>query len=76
MMENVSIVIKSETMSLFKESMDNSPIGNVTDTLHKPIEKSTKTIFHQKEDAVDILNIIGKQYPFCVNFKSKLNDPL
>lgn len=76
MMENISIIIKSDSLSLFKESMDNTHMDNVTDTSHRPIEKSSKTNFHQMEDAVDMLNRVGKQYPFCVNFKSKLNDPL
>lgn len=28
------------------------------------------------EETVDRLNIIGKTYPFCVNYKPQINDPL
>jgi hypothetical protein len=45
---------------------------------HKIIKQAqaSQSITSSSEDIIDYLNRIGHEYPFCVNNKQKINDPL
>jgi hypothetical protein len=42
----------------------------------KQTEVLSKSIARPTEEMINYLNRIGHEYPFCVNHKHKMNDPL
>lgn len=42
----------------------------------KQAEGLSKSIAPPTEEMIDLLNRIGQEYPFCVYYKQKVNDPL
>jgi hypothetical protein len=50
---------------------------NITDLKKvRRVERSSNRILPPTEETISKLNKLGKQYPFCVNFKQKIHDPL
>ena len=42
----------------------------------KQVEALSQSVTRPTEEMINYLNHIGHEYPFCVNNKQKMNDPL
>lgn len=74
-MKSTSIKMRSRSSQSIIER-DYMP-KNVTDLKKvRRFERSSNRILPPTEEYLSNLNKLGKQYPFCVNFKHKLHDPL
>lgn len=67
--------------------MKSAPVKSQPQGLHSIIKSSIATrkdrqtkarnvVVPPTEETINTLNKLGKQYPFCVSFKQKRNDPL
>lgn len=68
--------------------MKSAPVKSQSPSLHSLIKRSTATRKERQapqktgvmllptEEKIVELNNLGKQYPYCVNFKHKRHDPL
>jgi hypothetical protein len=68
--------------------MKSAPVKTQPQSLHSLIKSSAATrkerhlkklpdtVLPPTENTISELNMLGKQYPFCVSFKQKLHDPL
>lgn len=68
--------------------MKSAPVKTQSHALHSLIKRSTATRKERQapktpdvklaptEEKISELNYLGKQYPFCINFKQKRHDPL
>lgn len=68
--------------------MKSAPVKTQSPSLHSLIKRSVTTRKDRQtqqsptllkaptEETISELNNLGKQYPFCVNFKQKRHDPL
>lgn len=65
-----SALVKSQPQPL--HSIIKSSIATRKDRQTKP----RNVVMPPTEQTINTLNKLGKQYPFCVNFKQKRHDPL
>ena len=68
--------------------MKSAPVKTQSSSMHSLIKRSVSTRKERQtqpsptllkpptEETISELNNLGKQYPFCVNFKQKRHDPL
>jgi len=50
--------------------------SDFNDRKNKQISALSETVAPPTEEMINQLNRIGQEYPFCVNNKQKMNDPL
>ena len=66
-----SALAKTKTQSLL--SIIKSSIATQND---RQINRLPDIVVSSTEETLITLNELGRQYPFCVNFKQKRHDPL
>jgi hypothetical protein len=66
-----SALVKTQSQSL--HSLIKSSVKTRKD---RRIKQSPDIIFPPSEETLHKLNVLGKQYPFCISFKQKRHDPL
>jgi hypothetical protein len=74
-MKNTSVKTRSRSSQLIITS--DYITKNVTDLKKvRRSERSSNRVLPPTEETISTLNKLGKQYPFCVNFKQRPHDPL
>ncbi|HEY8895539.1 MAG TPA: hypothetical protein VIM79_12015 [Niastella sp.] len=66
-----SAPVKTQSPSL--HSLIKSSVANRKE---RRTQQSSATVKTPTEETINELNNLGKEYPFCVNFKQKRHDPL
>lgn len=73
-MKSVSVKTQSSLQSFLRK--DDSTQHYTAHKSGRQIKETKITILPPSEKLISYLNNLGQQYPFCVNFKCKLHDPL
>ena len=74
-MKKMSITTNSPSLEL-PQSGKALPFSFSNRKTTKEVDELSEAYLRPTEELISYLNRIGQEYPFCVYYKEKINDPL